>query len=168
MTAKKFIIALLFASLTTLIGCSYNNEDQTVNHNNEFQITIPGWVKKETLAPDASVSYTNRYRNFYLVVIGGDKNIPWDSAKNSAFKRVYGTLDSASFEENLYKLQEMQGVHYEINGKTDKESDKIFYSLYVMEGKRKYYQICLWTRGAERRKKYNEAFYKIIQSFKEI
>lgn len=168
MKAIKIIITLLIPCLIVSIGCSYNKEYNTINQNNEFQLTIPGWVKKETLAPDASISYANRYRNFYLVVIGADKNTPWDSAKNSAFKRVYGILDSASFEENPYKLQEMQGVHYEINGKTDKESDKIFYSLYVLEGKRKYYQICLWTRGAERRKKYNEEFYKIIQSFKEI
>lgn len=168
MTMSKTIISILAIGLITLAACNYSNEYKTVNHENEFQITIPGWVKKETLAPDASVSYTNRYRNFYMVVIGGEKNIPWDSAKNSAFKRVYGILDSAEHEESPYKLQGMQGVHYEINGKTDKESDKIFYSLYVLEGKRKYYQICLWTRGAERRKKYNEEFYKIIQSFKEI
>ena len=149
-------------------SCNYNADYKTINHENKIQLSIPGWVSKEKLADDAMLSFANRYRNFYAIVIEGEKTISLDSAGNKAFHRIYPSLDSAKFSTDKKEVNGMSAVQYELEGKMGTEKEKIYYSLCILEGKKKYYQICLWTRGAERRKKYSDDFYKIIHSFKEI
>lgn len=151
-----------------LLTCQYNQEYHSVNHNNEFQISIPGWIKKEKLAEEAVLSYANRYRNFYFVVLTHDKKIPLDTINSRAFYRINHVLDSAETTQDTAVINNLHATHFSINGKMGDEKEKIFYELYVVNGNKRYYEICIWTRGQERHKKYLEDFYTIIHSFKEI
>lgn len=165
---KKNIFLIILSSCSIFLACNYSDAYVDINSNNLFQISIPGWVKKETLAEDALISYANRYRNFYLIVLANDKKISFDSAKINAFRRIYSMLDSASFTSEQIQIGALPTTHYSIEGKMGKEAEKLIYELYILEGKNKYYQICIWTRSLERRKKYGDDFYKIVHSFKEI
>jgi hypothetical protein len=139
-----------------------------VNHNNEFQLSLPGWIKKEKLAEEAVLSYANRYLNFYLVLLTHDKNILEDTIHLRAYNRIHQVLDSAKTSKDTAFINNMPTTHFSLNGKMGDENEKIFYELYLFKGNKRYYEICIWTRSAERHKKYTEDFYKIIHSFKEI
>ena len=165
---KKNLFLITLFSCCIFLACNYSDTYVDINSNNLFQISIPGWVKKETLAEDALISYANRYRNFYLIVLADDKKLAFDSAKNNAFKRIYSRLDSASFTTEQIQIGALPTTHFSIEGKMGKEAEKLIYELYILEGSKKYYQVCIWTRSLERRKKYGDDFYKIAHSFKEI
>lgn len=163
---KISFAAFLFS--VVLISCRYNQDYHTVNHNNEFQISLPGWIKKEKLAEEAVLSYANRYRNFYFVLLTHSKNMVEDTFYNHAYTRIHHVLDSAQTSEEKLTVGTLGGKHMSFNGKMGDEKEKIYYELYLLNGQKHRYEICLWTRGEERHKKYREDFYKIIQSFKEI
>src|SRR5690606_17406836 len=63
-----FAAMLLLPIILSIPSCSYSDEFKAVNANNEFSLSIPSWLKKESeLKPGAVLQYANRYRNFYLI-----------------------------------------------------------------------------------------------------
>lgn len=157
-----FLLTIL--SIALLQSCRYGEGNHTINQSNLFQLTIPDWVKEEKLGDDVVCSYANRYRNFYIVVVKANKDIPFDTFNTRSIHRIHAGLDSSvvssTFKENAY--------FNEVYGKMGKEAEKIYYSQKVINGNKNYYQVAIWTRGLNRKLKYKPTIDTIMASFKEI
>ncbi|MBX2902503.1 MAG: hypothetical protein KF872_03020 [Chitinophagales bacterium] len=165
----KKLISLLGLVLLLHSSCSYSDTWEVVNVNNEFSADIPSWMDKtDELKDGAPLQYRNRFRNVYFLVIKDKQDslpaFPVYAAQNiSVLKRAVEhpiVSDSATAE-----LGGLVGVHAEVMGNMGEE--KIFYTHYSLQGKNGYnYQVCIWTRGEERKLRYNEEMHRMIQSFK--
>lgn len=156
-----------FAALIS--ACRYSDTWETKNFNNEFTAEIPSWMEKtDELKEGAPLQYRNRFRNVYFIVIKDKQDtlppFPTYVANNIAvLKRALTqplVTDSANAE-----LGGLEGVRSEVMGNMGDE--KIFYTHYSLQGKKGFnYQVCIWTRGEERKLRYSAEMNRIIQSFK--
>lgn len=166
---KKNLLYLGYILAAFISACRYSDFWETKNFNNEFTAEIPSWLEEtDELKEGAPLQFRNRFRNVYFIVIKDKQDtlppFPTYVANNIAvLKRALTqplVTDSANAE-----LGGLEGVRSEVMGNMGGE--KIFYSHYSLQGKNGYnYQVCIWTRGEERKLRYSNDMNRIIQSFK--
>jgi hypothetical protein len=61
------------------------------------------------------------------------------------------------------ELSNLSGVRSEVSGMMNNE--RIFYSHITLKGEKEYYQLCVWTRGEDRKLLHKETMDAILQSF---
>jgi hypothetical protein len=162
------VFGIIFILSITVSSCSYDESYHTITKEHQFSISLPGWVKEEKLAADAQMSYANRYRNFYVAIFAEDKKTPFDTFQHRVTQRIVSSLDSSTVTSKQISYANINGAEYHIFGKMGEESERIYYTIRTIEASKKFYQICIWTRGKNRDEKYKEDIQKIVGSFKEL
>lgn len=167
---KHITFSIIFFTLF-LSACHYSKQWTSVSVNNEFSAAVPSWMNKtDELLPGAPLQYSNRFRSVYFVVIKDKQDTlpPFAeyAARNiSVLKRAMQKAQVA--DSSAAELGGLQGIHSEVMGNMGKE--KIFYSHYSLEGKNGYnYQVCVWTRGEERKLRYKDDLNGMLESFKAL
>lgn len=168
----KYLLSLL-SIIIFLSSCKYKNEWHQVTIDNKFSADIPDYMEvSKKLRADASLQYENRYRNTYFIVIEHEK-------KNQDLKLMDVNCvaplmkyldkpvitDSADVSVNGLPAR-MNKVMGEMQSGDDKEN--IYYTHYLVDGKKKYYELCTWTRGPKRLDQYGKDLQRMMDSFKEI
>ena len=157
----------------TINGCNYDNSWKEIKVAQDFTISVPGFFKEDKqLRKDASFQYANRYRNVYAIVIEHDKtgqNLNSLSKENilPILKYVDKPIITDSFNLTVNSLPARE---HKIMGTmpSGDETEYIYYSHMLIEGKKKFYEVCTWTRGPKRKNLYDADLTKIMMSFQEI
>lgn len=188
-------IFLLIGLMVLFFSCDIiNNNDKSeklsddayneVNINNEYSILLPKYLSKAAnLNKDASLQYQNIFREAYVIVIDEPKD-----GFITVFKELGLYDESLTPLENYSKLQNehfsksINELTYD-SGFSDKKINnlpakfknlqakisgidfEIIYWNAYLESDIKMYTIMCWTL-ADRQKKYDDTFTKVINSFK--
>lgn len=164
-------LVVLVALLALLSSCKYKDTWETKTFNKEFSMEVPSFMKEEQLKEGAPFQYANRFRNLYVVVFSEKKDsvagdfAQYCGANALRLKKALGnplTSDSSDVTIGGYK-----GVKQEIFGIMGGEvKEKIFYTHITLDAPNgRYYQICSWTRGEDRKLKYKDVLDRITYSF---
>jgi hypothetical protein len=161
-------ISLIALSGLILFSCKYSYKDQSVNVKNEFTMTVPDYLSPaENLKPGADFQYANRFRNTYAVVFSAPKDKDFKAFYDEQIGIIKKSLDKPSINDSLpVEIPGAKGIHTEIAGRM--QGEMIYYSALTLEAKEKYYQVCIWTRGEDRKLKYGKDIQRILLSFKLI
>lgn len=168
---KNFSLFLL--SILFLSACTYKNEWHQVPVQNKFSVELPDYMKEsKKLRADASLQYENRYRNTYIIVIEHDKkNIPFNEFVNNSINPITKYLDKPAITDSMnITLNNLPTRVNKIMGEMESgdEKENIYYTHYSIDGKKKYYEVCTWTRGPKRLDQYGKDLKRMMDSFKEI
>jgi len=169
---RYFRSALLLALLCCgIFSCHYSNEYQTVNADNKFTISVPGWMKKtDDLKPGAPFQYSNRFRNFYAIGTADDKvkfNKPTAAVINENLDILRKAMANPVLTDSTgVEIGGLKGIRAEIYGKMNGEN--IYFSEVVLEGSTQIYHLSIWTRSEDRKLRFKEDINRILSSFKPI
>jgi hypothetical protein len=163
------IYVALFAMLM-FSGCKYSKEYKLVKGGDKFTLMVPPWVKEDqTLKPGAEFQHANRFRNFYAI----GEAIPKDPGKSasSIMAANLAILSKAMVQpvisdSTTVMIDGLNGMRVEIFGKMSGEP--IYFSEVVIEGKKGFYHLSIWTRTADRKLKFKDDIDHILNSFKEL
>lgn len=169
MIKNKTFSIILFALLFS--ACHYSNKWTTVSNNNEFSAEVPSWMNKtDDLLSGAPLQYCNRFRSVYFIVIKDKQDTlpPFTEYAANNISVLKNAMQKAQVTDStVTELGGLKGIHSEVMGNMGKE--KIFYSHYSLEGKKGYnYQVCIWTRGEERKLRYKDDINRMLESFKAL
>lgn len=162
-------IGIFAVSILLLVGaCKMSYKPLLVNVDNQFSLTVMDYLKKvDNLKEGAPFQYSNKFRNFYAVAFYGENQLPVDSFYNqelSVLKNVL-KLPKVSQKEEV-EISGLKGIKTELYG--EMQGENVYYSHLLLRDGAKYYEICVWTRGEERKLRYREDIEAILQSFKLI
>jgi len=173
MSEKFCSVLVAFAFIVfTFSSCKYKEQWEQVNVSNEFTMEVPSWMEKTSeLKEGAMFQYRNRFRSVYAIVVKEKADtLPQDfgayvSANIAVLKNVL--TNPVVSDSAVVELDKLSGIRAEVFGNMGEE--KIFYTHYTLKGNKGYnYQICAWTRGEDRKLKYNSDINRIISSFKQL
>lgn len=179
-TLSRFNLLLIL--FTSFISCSNGDEVKLVKTDYDYSIEIPAFLTKvSNLNEDASLQYQHAWKELYMIVIDENKTEmdkaieEYDlSPEYSNNLKGYTNLILFNFEENLglYNISvedtyinQLPAKQFSTTGLVD--GIEIFYSVALIEGKHKYYQVMTWTL-ADKKNQYEQQMKDAIQSFKEI
>jgi hypothetical protein len=172
--SKKIFNAIVVVALIAFAAtsCKYKEQWEQVNVNNEFTMEVPSWMEKTSeLKEGAMFQYRNRFRSVYAIVVKEKADaVPQDfgayvSANITVLKNVL--TNPVLSDSSVVELDKLSGIRAEVYGNMGEE--KIFYTHYTLKGDKGFnYQICAWTRGEDRKLKYNNDINRIIASFKRL
>ncbi len=169
--SSALLLSCVLFLMSCISSCHYKNEYQAINTNNQFSISIPSWMKEQKgLKEGAPFQYSNRFRNFYAIA----ETLPKADSANSVSSKMNFNLNvlrkamgspvvTDSLEINGLDIK---GTRVEIYGKMN--SENIYFSEVLYEGKKNIYHLSIWTRSEDRKLHFKEDINKIIASFKEI
>ncbi|MEX0595452.1 MAG: hypothetical protein WD512_03050 [Candidatus Paceibacterota bacterium] len=161
------IIALL--SITILLSCGYSEEFNEVNHNNEFVISFPDYMKSCNDF-QADLEYKNAYRNTYSLVKVYEKEsmtLEDFQRKTLGVLKAYKPLTKPLVTDSTFRENEnFKAIDVQLYGTMDGEN--IYYWHSVFESKGKFYEVVCWTRSMDRKQRYGADLAKIITSFKPL
>ncbi len=164
-------ISVVFVSAVILSGCKYSDKYETVEVNKEFSLSVPSWLKKEdNLKPGASFQYANRFRNFYAIaepVAKGTDSAAFSNALNANLTLVKKAMSKPMVTDSVaVDYNGTKGIRVEVMG--EMSGEKIYFSEVMLEGKKSFYHLSIWTRSEERKLKFKDDIQQILSSFKEL
>lgn len=164
-------LAISAAFILLLHSCRYKDEIEVVNVNNEFTMAVPNYLKKEDeLKQGAPFQYCNRFRNIYAVVFSDEKakvNKDFSAYYKEQTQIIKNVLEKPGVNDSVYvEVGGATGIRTEIFGRM--QGENVYYSHLLIETPQKYYQVCVWTRGEDRKLKYGNAIESLLLSFKLI
>lgn len=179
---KKLII--LFLTILIISACQSGDKEQIVKIDNKYSISIPSFLVKSniTLNEEASLQYLHTWKEFYLIVIDEPKkdllkalieNNLIDEYSNDL--NGYTSLILDGFEQSVTISQKSEIIDTSINNlparlitiKGRAEGINVFYSISILQGKERYYQIMAWTLQSKEYE-YKDMMNNIMYSFKEL
>lgn len=163
---NKLVFHLLSIFLISSIACNYDESFREIPREH-YSLQIPSYMNAvENLHPNAKMQYSNRYRNMYVIVLSDDKtNKSFLEFRKSALKVITQYLDKPVITDSVkIKLNGLDAFETEVFGNIGDES--IYYDHLAINAPDKYYEVCVWTRGPERKLRYGADMDKIAHSFK--
>ncbi|MFY8010322.1 MAG: hypothetical protein ACOVNW_11500 [Flavobacterium sp.] len=172
---------ILFLMALVVISCDVKEEFKTITIPNKYSLDIPdSFEKVDNLNDDASLQYQNAFKEFYVIVMDEPKET-FDTAVitndvdmtpdlEGYFKAIQFNLKNAVKNIKIFDQK-----NTEINGRAAKifsvtgnvEGYAIFYRCAIIQGKKHYYQIMLWTEQ-KKGESYVQTMNQSINSFKEL
>ncbi len=154
-------------------SCNYDNTWKEIKVAQDFTISVPGFFKEDKqLRKDASFQYANRYRNVYAIVIEHDKSgQSLYPLSKQTIQPILKYVDKPIITDSLdLMVNSLPAREHKIMGTmpSGDEKEYIYYTQMIIEGKKKFYEVCTWTRGPKRKNLYDADLTKIMMSFKEI
>jgi hypothetical protein len=166
-----------------IYSCADSFEKENIKIKNQYSIVLPKFLSKSnTLNNEASLQYQNLLREFYVIVIdetkdevhevvNNDDNLFHISTDFDGYKRLIteNTNLTINFDQiNVGKTKQVNNMPAHIQSMEGEiEGHKIFYKLALIEGKKHYYQIFVWTLY-NNKNEYSDLMEGIINSFEEI
>jgi hypothetical protein len=166
MSVRFLIFFLSFMGLIGIFSCSYPNQWKTVPAGPAFFLKIPDWMKQaEDLKSDAWVQYANPFRNVYVVVFARQSPDSLEVYQRGATDILRKALDqprTADFRR--IQLAGLDGIREDIFGLMQKEP--VYYSHITLDAGGQFIELCSWTRGEDRKLKYQPVMDSILLSFR--
>lgn len=168
----KLSLLSIFLFILSIQSCNYSNEWKEISVENKFSISVPGFFKEDKgLRKDASFQYANRYRNIYAIVIEHDKsNKTLYEMDESVIQPLLKYIDKPIVTDSIdTKINGLNARQNKVMGTmpSGDATEFIYYNHVLIEGKKKFYEVCTWTRGPKRKDLYDADLTRIIFSFKE-
>lgn len=176
------LLPFFLLSLVFLFSCE-SDKDEIVTVDQKYSIALPSFLTKtDDLNKEASLQYKNGAKEFYVIVIDESKQEFGDAIKANDLGGEYGN-DIKTYSNVVFggidesvpgakKSAEMDTVvngmpakFMTVNGKV--ENENAFYYFAVVEGKKNYYQIVIWTEAAKEAE-FKDKMKHIITSLKEL
>ncbi|MFN8308521.1 MAG: hypothetical protein U0T73_01040 [Chitinophagales bacterium] len=153
------------SALVVLCGCSYSNKWGKVNVKNEFTVDVPSWMDEKTdLKPGADFQYCNRFRNIYAVGFSAPKNGSLNDFYLKESQVLKNALTAPTLDDSTAgPISGRNAIHTELSGMM--QGERIYYSVLAVEGDSKFYELCVWTRGEDRKLKYGADLNRLLGSF---
>ena len=163
---KFMIVSLLFLS-----ACAYSEEFNDINHENEFIISLPDYMKSsDDLLNTAALQYKNAYRNTYTIVnIENKNNRSLEKYQQEALNIIKQDvlLKKPLVTDSVYRnTEDFNAIDIQIYGIMNNEN--IYYWHSVFEANNKFYTVVCWTRSMDRQQRYGPDFEKVIESFRPL
>lgn len=133
-------------------------------------MAVPSYLKvDDEVKPGAPFGYANRFRNIYTTVFFEEKAKLTDTSFQQYYDKQIKVLKSALIkpgvnDSTFVKVGGASGIHTELSGVM--QTENIYYSHLLLETPTRYYQVCVWTRGEDRKLKYGKDIENILFSFK--
>lgn len=156
MNKLKFILPfLLFAACTGVTNKDKPLKDmKAVSIKNQYQINVPNYLtSSETmLSEDASLMYSNKDREFYLMIIDENKTDKAENGQQLPLKDYFqrstdnissGLTDTKNSQPEQIKLNDLNCIRMTIGGKYN--TFTMIYKCYIAESPTHFYQIYCWT-----------------------
>lgn len=168
---KNLSYLFVLSAIVLLNSCAYSDEFKEINHNNQFVISLPSYLKScNDLTENADLQYKNAYRNTYCLVRVIDKeNKSFENYQQESINviRDYEPLKNALVTDSAYRENEtFRAIDIQLYGLMDNEN--IYYWHSVFETDSKFYEVVGWTRSMDRKQRYGPDIEKIITSFKPL
>lgn len=166
---SKLKIFYLFLGISVLSACAYSDEFHEVNHDNQFIIAFPDYMKTcEDFQAD--VQFKNAYRNTYSIVNAEDKNgrtfAEFQKEKLDILKG-YDMLSKPLVTDSSYRETEnFKAIDIKLYGIMDEENIYYWHSSFESNGK--FFEVVCWTRSMDRKQRYGPDLEKVITSFKPL
>ena len=166
MNLRFLIFFLTFIGMSGVISCSYSNQWKTVPAGPAHTIRIPEWMKPaDDLKPGAQAQYSNPFRNVYLVVFSspsGDSLGQYQRNTTNILRHALEQPRTSAFRE--LEMQGYSGIREDIFGQMQKEP--VYYSHITLDAGSEFIELCCWTRGEDRKLKYQSVMDSILLSFR--
>lgn len=156
----RYLLTLTLLAIT-LVSCTKNDTTETINIGGRYSLDLPKSFKKANdLNPDATLQYMDAARELFVVVIDEPKEAVAKAIMENGLEDTYTTdlkgyskLLLDSMEPNLKAAIVNPFTDTEIGGlKARKthlegivEGVRIHYKLGMIESKKRFYQITVWT-----------------------
>lgn len=160
---KNSLFSYLLVLILGIVSCQDYDRPIFIK-NNHFQLTLPGFVKEEELAEDAILEYANRYRNFYVVAFILKDTVNADSLWYLTSNRISSILLNPKIDSS----HESGYILSNISGNFKDEKEPLFYTQKLIYRRGNSLLLTIWTRGSERKKRYEDEMWKILNSFKPL
>jgi hypothetical protein len=139
--------------------------------DNQFSMLVPSFMKEDKeVRPGSPFQYANRYRNLYSTVFFDKKDAvkqPIEQFYPSQIQIIKNVLEKPLVTDSAgITIDGQHAIHTEVFGKM--QGEYIYYSHLLIETPDKYYQVCVWTRGEDRKLKYANDIDALLYSFKLI
>lgn len=174
----------LIPTLLFLISCQSNDKEKIVTIDNKYSISLPSFLVKAntTLNEDASLQYLHTWKEFYVVVIDESKAEVQKALQDYSLTDTYSNdingysdLILKNFERSIstYQMSEITDTTINDNParilttKGSSEGIDAYYSIAFIQGKKRYYQVLVWTLS-NKESEYKDKMKKIIFSLKEL
>jgi len=175
-------LSILFVCALLLFSCQSEDEVQEVKIGKKFSLTIPSFLKRaDTLNRESSLQYQNTFREFYVLVFDESREEITKaltegglSESDTGNLKVYSDILMANFEQGIEVALKENKKETVINGNPaivmnlagKSAGVDAYFSIAYIEGKKRYYQIVVWTLK-DRRDKYKDKMDAILMSLKE-
>jgi hypothetical protein len=149
---------------------------------NDYELSIPSYMKKADLNEDASLQFQNVFRETYVIVI--DENAQevrdaflslgeYDTTRSTVDNYTHIQMSSMQESINITSQSEVKSLtihglearQVEINGRVEGVPGEIYYLVTFVDGHENLYMVMSWTL-TERKEKYSETFKKMAKTFK--
>ncbi|MFN8317733.1 MAG: hypothetical protein U0T32_14890 [Chitinophagales bacterium] len=165
----RYLSVTLLSVLLFAQSCSYNQQPKTVVIDNQFSMLVPSFMKEDKeVRPGSPFQYANRFRNLYSTVFFDKKDavkLPVEQYYNSQIQIIKNVLEKPMVTDSAgITIDGQHAIHTEVFGKM--QGEYIYYSHLLIEAPDKYYQVCVWTRGEDRKLKYAKDIEGLLYSFK--
>lgn len=175
-----FILTILFFN-----SCQSDDKEQVVKIENKYSISIPSFMTKDrNLNKNATLQYRhqNALKEFYVIVIDESKEEVQKALSEHNLTLIYSNdikgytnLILSDFEQHIKILEKSELIDTLVNNMSAKlltlsaraEDIEAFYALAFIEGKKRYYQITIWTL-ASKKHEFEEKMNQILYSLKEL
>lgn len=166
MSVRFLFFFLSFMGLSMMFSCSYPNQWKTVPAGPVHFLKIPDWMKPaEDLRPDAWVQFANPFRNVYVVVFASQSTDSLEAYQRGATDILRKALEQPRTSDfKRIQLAGLNGIREDIFGQMQKES--VYYSHITLDAGGQYIELCCWTRGEDRKLKYQPVMDSILLSFR--
>jgi hypothetical protein len=152
---KYIALLLLYAGCTNVTNTNHALKDmKAVAIKNQYTINVPNYLSpSETmLSEDASLTYSNKDKEFYLMIIDevrGDKDGNGeqlslkDYFQRSTDNIAAGLTDTKNTQPEKFNLNGLNCIRMTIGGMYN--TLPMVYKCYIVEGATHFYQIYCWT-----------------------
>lgn len=190
MNTLAFRISFLLISALLLVSCFGLSSRKEAETNvelvpirvNDYELSIPSYMKKADLNVDASLQFQNVFRETYVIVIDEDAQEvrdaflslgEYDTTRSAVDNYTHIQMSSIQESINLSTQSEVQSLtihglkarQVEFSGRVEGVPSEIYYLVTFIEGDENFYMVMSWTL-TDRKEKYSETFKKMAKTFK--
>jgi len=176
-------ISFIIFTILFLVTCQPTKTEQTITIENKYSLTIPSFLTKvNNLNDDASLQYQHAWKEFYVIVIDELKIELQTALEQNNMLEIYpndingfSNLLLDGLEQAIPISSKSSIVDTTIHNLPAKlltfkgrvEGIDSFYTLAIIEGRNRYYQIMTWTLPSKEYQ-YKEKMREMIYTFKEL
>lgn len=173
-------VLIVFLCSATFVSCDQKTKTITIEGNYELDVPVK-YAEVNDLNPEASLQYQNSRKNIFVIVIDETKEtVATALTKNNLTDRYDNSLKGYSElitdgMDNTIAIKDKPEFNdiiidnlkaRELSFEGIASGNHVYWKLAFIEGKKRFYQVMVWTEAAEQ-KKHEREMQAIINSFRE-